>query len=90
MRGLLLRHSILNEMPYMEHENALKPRNTSPSTPAMGVRATTKQMCDCYQVSRTTWWRWSNTKGFPPAIRFGRSVRWDSEAINAFLTQQEG
>ena len=38
--------------------------------------------------SRTTWWRWSQTLGFPEPIRFGRSVRWNPDAVDSFLTQQ--
>ncbi|WP_095964540.1 AlpA family transcriptional regulator [Pseudomonas sp. ACN5] len=57
--------------------------------PKPGTLATTEQLCNRYQISRTTWWRWSQTTGFPRAIRFGRSVRWPIEAVNAFLTQQE-
>ncbi|GAB3471368.1 MULTISPECIES: helix-turn-helix transcriptional regulator [Azotobacter] len=65
-------------------------RNTSaPNLPIRGAYATTEQQCTKYQVSRTTWWRWSQMPGFPKPIRFGRSVRWDDPACEAFLTQQE-
>lgn len=65
-------------------------RNTAaPNLPIPGALATTDQLCTKYQVSRTTWWRWSQTDGFPRAVRFGRSVRWPTEAVEAFLTQQQ-
>ncbi|GAB3376298.1 helix-turn-helix transcriptional regulator [Azotobacter armeniacus] len=65
-------------------------RNTAASNLLIpGAYATTEQLCCRYQVSRTTWWRWSKTAGFPAAVRFGRSVRWPTEAVEAFLTQQE-
>ena len=63
--------------------------NTASSLPIPGTFGTTAQLCTKYQVSRTTWWRWSQTEGFPKPISFGRSVRWDDSAVEAFLTQQE-
>ena len=60
-----------------------------PNLPIPGAFATTAQMCERYQVSRTTWWRWSQDEKFPRALRFGRSVRWDDNAVEAFLTQRE-
>jgi predicted DNA-binding transcriptional regulator AlpA len=65
-------------------------RNDVVSTlPIPGARATAAQLCAKYQVSRATWWRWSKTPGFPEPIRFGRSVRWDPEPVEAFLTRRE-
>ena len=61
----------------------------APNLPIAGARATTAQLCTKYQISRTTLWRWSQADGFPAPIRFGRSVRWDDSAVEAFLTQQE-
>ncbi|WP_449101931.1 helix-turn-helix transcriptional regulator [Pseudomonas extremaustralis] len=60
----------------------------SAGVPPQGVRATTAQVCAKYQVSRTTWWRWSKSPGFPVPMRFGRSVRWSVEAVEAFLASQ--
>ena len=60
-----------------------------PNLPIPGARATAAQLCAKYQVSRATWWRWSKTPGFPEPIRFGRSVRWEPETVDAFLTRQE-
>jgi predicted DNA-binding transcriptional regulator AlpA len=64
--------------------------NAAPNLPIQGARATAAQLCTKYQVSRTTWWRWSQSPGFPAPMRFGRSVRWSPEAVDSFLTQQEG
>jgi len=65
-------------------------RNTDvPNLPIPGARATAAQFCTKYQISRTTFWRWSKEPGFPAPMRFGRSVRWDAEAVDAFLTQME-
>lgn len=64
--------------------------NAAPNLPIQGARATAAQFCTKYQVSRTTWWRWSQSPGFPAPMRFGRSVRWSPEAVDSFLTQQEG
>ena len=47
------------------------------------------KLCERYQVSRTTFWRWSKTPGFPSPVRLGRSVRWNTEFVDAFLTKQE-
>ncbi|MFC4861220.1 helix-turn-helix transcriptional regulator [Pseudomonas sp. MAHUQ-62] len=58
--------------------------------PKVGAYATSAQLCNRFQVSRTTWWRWSQQAGFPPAIRIGRSVRWSTEAVESFLTRAEG
>lgn len=57
--------------------------------PALGAYATTKQFCHLYQVSRTTWWRLSNTEGFPAAIRFGRSVLWSTEEVRAYMERKD-
>ncbi len=46
--------------------------NSSPAAPNLpipGTFATTAQLCTRYQVSRTTWWRWSQMPGFPGAVR---------------------
>lgn len=58
--------------------------------PPAGVRATADQICSLYQISRTTWWRWSKAPNFPAPVRFGRTVRWDIAAVDAFLTGKEG
>lgn len=55
----------------------------------LSVRATAAQLCARYQISRTTWWRWAKSPGFPKPVRFGRSVRWDPAAVEAFLTIQQ-
>ena len=47
------------------------------------------KLCERYQVSRTTFWRWSKAPGFPSPVRFGRSVRWNPEFVDAFLTRRE-
>ena len=57
--------------------------------PALGAVGTVSQFCAHYHVSRTTWWRISKSPGFPAPLRFGRSVRWNSEAVEAFLTRWE-
>ncbi|KAA5846517.1 helix-turn-helix domain-containing protein [Pseudomonas chlororaphis] len=57
--------------------------------PPTSAWATAQQLCARYQISRTTWWRWSITSGFPLPIRFGRTVRWDVNAVEAYLTRQE-
>lgn len=65
-------------------------RNTEAlNLPKAGALSTSEQLCNRYQISRTTLWRWSKTAGFPAAVRFGRSVRWPTEAVEAFLTQQQ-
>jgi predicted DNA-binding transcriptional regulator AlpA len=61
----------------------------APNLPVPGVRATAAQLCAKYQISRATWWRWSNTDNFPTPIRFGRTVRWDVDAVEAYLLRQE-
>lgn len=59
------------------------------TTTPTSVSATAQQLCARYQISRTTWWRWSTTSGFPLPIRFGRAVHWDVNAVETYLTRQE-
>ncbi|KAA5846520.1 helix-turn-helix domain-containing protein [Pseudomonas chlororaphis] len=61
-----------------------------PNLPRAGIRATTEQLCTLYQISRTTWWRWSKAENFPTPLRAGRILRWDAEAVDAFLTGKKG
>ncbi|WP_348970439.1 helix-turn-helix domain-containing protein [Pseudomonas atacamensis] len=72
-----------------QHYASATPIVTTFNLPIPGTFGTTAQLCTRYQVSRTTWWRWSQMPGFPRAVRFGRSVRWPVEAVEAFLTPQE-
>ncbi|VVM57622.1 hypothetical protein PS645_01085 [Pseudomonas fluorescens] len=72
-----------------QQTNRASPYTATPNLPIPGTFGTTAQLCTRYQVSRTTWWRWSQMPGFPRAVRFGRSVRWPVESIEAFLTPQE-
>ncbi|AYC32311.1 DNA-binding protein [Pseudomonas cavernae] len=67
---------------------ATRNSDTSSNLPIPGAFATSEQLCNRLQISRTTWWRWSKAPGFPAPIRFGRSVRWPTEAIEAFLAKQ--
>lgn len=60
-----------------------------PNLPRVGIRATTEQLCTLYQISRTTWWRWSKADNFPAPLRAGRILRWDAEAVDAFLRSQK-
>lgn len=60
---------------------------TPPQAPA--VLSTTDQLCEHYQISRTTFWRLSQKPGFPQPYRIGRILRWDADAIRAFLIQQQ-
>ena len=77
-------------MPKMSQQNnSVSPSTAAPNLPIPGTFGTTAQLCTRYQVSRTTWWRWSQMPGFPRAVRFGRSVRWPVESVEAFLTPQE-
>ena len=57
-----------------------------PNLPGTGIRATTEQLCAFYQISRVTWWRWSKAENFPAPLRAGRILRWDANAVDAFLT----
>ncbi|KJS23867.1 MAG: hypothetical protein VR76_14150 [Pseudomonas sp. BRH_c35] len=59
------------------------------SKPLMGTFKPAAHFCEHLEISRTTWWRWTKTPGFPEPIRFGRSVRWPIEPVERFLTQQE-
>lgn len=61
----------------------------NPSLPQAGTLGTSLQFCTRFQISRTTFWRWSQTPGFPVAVRFGRTARWPVEAVEAFLTSQQ-
>lgn len=61
-----------------------------PNVPRAGIRATTAQLCTLYQISRTTFWRWTKAENFPVPLRAGRVLRWDAEAVDAFLTNRKG
>ncbi|MGO1271520.1 helix-turn-helix transcriptional regulator [Pseudomonas helleri] len=63
---------------------------TVPNVPRAGIRATTEQLCTLYQISRTTWWRWTKIENFPTPIRAGRVLRWDANAVDTFLTNWKG
>ena len=41
--------------------------------------------CQRYSIGRTTWWRLTQTPGFPEPVRFGRSVRWNVEQVEIFI-----
>ena len=69
----------------MANETSLHPFGLN--LPIPRTRVTSAQCCARYQVSRTTWWRWTKIPGFPQPLRFGRAVRWDVEAVDAFLTR---
>lgn len=56
--------------------------------PASGW-ASAHQLCARYQISRTTWWRWSKSSDCPSPIRFGRTVRWNVNAVDTYLTGLE-
>lgn len=70
--------------------NTAARKTDKPTLPVQGAWATTDQLCGRLQISRTTFWRWAKTPGFPQPIRFGRSVRWAPDRIEAFLAGQEG
>ncbi|MFJ7311156.1 helix-turn-helix transcriptional regulator [Pseudomonas sp. NPDC098747] len=68
----------------------IKKRNPEQSVfPVPSPYATAAQLCAQYQISRATWWRWSNTDNFPKPYRFGRTVRWDVAAVEAYLQRRE-
>ncbi len=56
--------------------------------PKVGSLGTIAHFCSRYQISRTTWWRWSKSPDFPARIQLGRVVRWPVEAVDAFLISQ--
>ncbi len=45
--------------------------------------------CSQYSVSRTTWWRLSQSPGFPEPKRLGRAVRWEVSKVAEFLCEGE-
>lgn len=38
-----------------------------------------------YSISHTTWWRLSQTQGFPEPVRFDRAVRRSVVEVDAFI-----
>jgi predicted DNA-binding transcriptional regulator AlpA len=69
----------------MANETSLTPPTRD--LPIPGTLATSTQCCAKYQISRTTWWRWTKIPGFPQPLRLRRAIRWDIEAVDAFLTR---
>ena len=67
--------------------NETSPHPSGLNLPIPGTLATSAQCCAKYQISRTTWWRWTKTPGFPQPSRLRRAIRWDVEAVDAFLTR---
>lgn len=49
-------------------------------------KATCKEICELYQISRQTLWRMAKNPDFPAPYRIGRAVRWDVAAVDAFLS----
>ncbi len=49
---------------------------------------TTRTICERYQISRQTFWRMTKKADFPAPIRFGRAIRWDLAAVEAYLMNQ--
>lgn len=47
-----------------------------------------KSLADRYKISTVTLWRWSKSPDFPRPLRFGRTVRFDPLAVDAFLKSQ--
>ena len=45
---------------------------------------TTRQLCQRYQISRTTLTRWRESFSFPPPLRVGRTLRFSPEAVEAW------
>lgn len=64
--------------------NKSRTRNAT-SPVAQPVWLTAPQLCAKYEVSRTTWWRWSKNPEFPVAASKGRIVRWDAVEVDSFL-----
>lgn len=58
------------------------------ASPLPEVWETTKAICQRFKICRTTLWAVSKEAGFPSPIRFGRGLRWDSEATKVFLQQR--
>ncbi len=46
---------------------------------------TMRNMCDLYQVSRYTIWRWYKARLLPAPIRLSRTLRWRRAEIEAAL-----
>ena len=46
---------------------------------------TTRQLCERYQVSRTTLARWRESHAFPEPLRVGRTLRFAPEAVEAWV-----
>ena len=65
--------------------NETSPTPLSQNLPIPGTLATPSQCCAKYQISRTTWWRWTKLPGFPQPLRLRRAIRWDLDAVDAFL-----
>lgn len=61
---------------------------TPVALPPIGAFGTAAQFCALFQISRTTFWRLSNQPGFPAPARFGRAVRYNTAAVEAFLTKR--
>ncbi|MBN0430635.1 helix-turn-helix domain-containing protein [Pseudomonas aeruginosa] len=45
------------------------------------------ELCERYQISRTTLWRWTKLPGFPAASGIGRMLRWNPQLVDAFLSR---
>jgi len=64
-------------------------RPAKPRPPPEPVWATAKQLWTRYQISRSTWWRWTKAPSFPAPVRHGHTVRWDAHAVHRYLTRQK-
>jgi predicted DNA-binding transcriptional regulator AlpA len=71
-------------------ERAKQSNSPAPSAnqPAQPRFARPKSVCERYQISRGTLWRWSRAlEGFPQPVRAGRVTLFDVNAIDAYLTK---
>ena len=46
---------------------------------------TTRQLCERYQVSRTTLTRWRESFGFPAPLKVGRTLRFDPLTVEVWV-----
>lgn len=53
------------------------------------VFASAKQLWTRYQISRSTWWRWTKAPSFPAPVRLGHTVRWNVKEVDRYLTRRK-
>lgn len=55
------------------------------ATITLSTYAAPKEICELLNIDKATLYRWTNAGKFPKAVKIGRTVRYKTEEVKAFL-----